>query len=384
MTGAGTRTAAAASDEVVLEARGLGVRLPKGRGIARLWSAGHWAIRDVSFSLRRGETIAIIGHNGSGKSTLLRTLAGILAPDEGEVRLARGLSAAILAPGAGFDGRLTGRENLYNVALYHGYMPRDVARRMDAIIEFSEIGSWVDQPVAVYSAGMRARLGFALSMYLPADILMIDETLSAGDASFREKARDAVQAMLDSEQSVIVVSHNPATLVGMCDTALMLDHGRVCAHGSVESVLAAYEEAAIAAGSSSALSDMSPAPAAGAADEPSQALQAAAAELSRARAARRHTESERVQARDAYWRYLEHYEHRTDAFLAAIEAASPAVRELLGADEQLAQALAQLQQGFREFVVAREKLEHSRAADLESLQRINEARVRYADARKSS
>lgn len=304
-------SAAECADGMVLRAMDLGVRLPKGRGIARLWSTGHWAFREVSFALKRGETIAVLGPNGSGKSTLLRALAGILQPDEGQVRIAPGLSATILAPGAGFDNLLTGRENIFNVALYHGFMPQAVARHIEEIVEFSEIGSWIDQPVGTYSAGMRARLGFALSLYLPTDTLMIDETLSAGDASFREKARGAVHQMLASDQTVIVVSHNPETLRGMCDTALMMDGGRMISSGPLDEVLEAYEKLAFGAGSLANEAVVS-----GYGDNGDSVGESAQRAMARARALRIRTERERVRARDTFLRTLDEFQRAAQKVLA--------------------------------------------------------------------
>ncbi|MGR8920301.1 MAG: ATP-binding cassette domain-containing protein [Gammaproteobacteria bacterium] len=220
---------------------GLGVRLPRGRGLRRFWGESHWALQGVEFTLERGETLAVMGRNGSGKSTLLRTLARIIEPDVGSIEQAPGLTSAILAPGAGFDGSLTGRENVFNAALYHGYLPNEVAPRLDDIIGFSELGAWIDEPVGIYSAGMRARLGFSLSLFLPPDILMIDETLSAGDGNFRDKAREAVQDLISSSRTVILVSHNRETVRGMCRRALVLNRGVQVAEGDVEAMIHTYE-----------------------------------------------------------------------------------------------------------------------------------------------
>ncbi len=227
---------------LAIRATGLGVRLPKGRGVERLWSVGHWAFRNVNFELRRGETVALIGRNGSGKSTLMRTLARILEPDEGTLAIAPGLTSTILAPGAGFDTQMTGRENLFQAALYQGFLPAEIEDRVDDIIAFSELGVWVDQPLAIYSAGMRARLGFSLSLYLPADILMIDETLSAGDVTFRDKARLAVRDLIASDRTVVLVSHNRETMREMCSKGLILDRGQQVAEGPIEEVLGIYDD----------------------------------------------------------------------------------------------------------------------------------------------
>ena len=238
MTGRGKQNA---EHGFAMEVTELGVKLPKGRGIRRLWGPAHWVFRGLSFELKHGETIALLGHNGAGKSTLLRTLAGILEPDEGELIVEPGLSTAILAPGTGFDGMLTGRENIYNVAIFHGFMPDEIDLQMDDILKFSELGDWIDQPVATYSTGMRARLGFSLSLYLAADVLMIDETLSAGDAIFREKAKEAVEDLIKSDRTVILVSHNPNIVRNICTKGFILDGGRMAASGDIDEILDLYE-----------------------------------------------------------------------------------------------------------------------------------------------
>lgn len=211
---------------LALRVSNLGVRMPKGRGASRLWGEHHWAFRGLNIEVKRGESIGILGRNGSGKSTLLRTIAGIIAANEGSIAIAPGLTAAILSPGAGFENNLTGRENLYNSALYQGFLPKVVAKKIDEIVEMSGIGEWVDQPVAIYSAGMRARLGLSLSLHLPSDVLMIDETLSAGDAAFRATAKKMIDSLIASDRTVLLVSHNLETLRTMCTKGIVLDQGR--------------------------------------------------------------------------------------------------------------------------------------------------------------
>lgn len=214
---------------LALRVSGLGMRLPKGRGMSRLWGEHHWALRGIDLELRRGESIGILGRNGGGKSTLLRAIAGIIAVDEGTIAIAPDLSAAILSPGAGFENNLTGRENLYNSALYQGYLPRVVREKLDDIVELSGLGDWIDQPVAIYSAGMRARLGLSLALHLPSDVLMIDETLSAGDAAFRARAKQEIGALIASDRTVLLVSHDLDTLRNMCTKGIVLDQGRAIA-----------------------------------------------------------------------------------------------------------------------------------------------------------
>jgi lipopolysaccharide transport system ATP-binding protein len=239
---AGALSAAELDDNLAVAVTDLGVSLPKGRGANRLWGPRHWAVRHVNFELRRGETIGVLGRNGAGKTTLLRTLAGIIAPDEGEMRLAPNLECVILAPGAGFENDLTGRENIYTSALFHGHLPQVVRPLVEDIIAFAEIGDWIDEPVGIYSAGMRARLGFALSMFMPSDILMIDETLSAGDMAFRNKASEAIAALMASGRTVVVVSHNLDTMRMLCARGILLDGGKQVAYGDIEDVILEYHD----------------------------------------------------------------------------------------------------------------------------------------------
>lgn len=242
---AGALTSAELADDLAVVVSDLGVALPKGRGATRLWAPRHWALRRVNFELKRGETIGVLGRNGSGKSTLLRTLAGIITPDEGGLRLAPNLDCVILAPGAGFDNDLTGRENIFSSALFHGHLPDVVKPRVDDIVAFAEIGDWIDEPVGIYSAGMRARLGFALSLFMPSDVLMIDETLSAGDITFRDKAREAIMSLVGSGRTVIVVSHNVDMMRSMCTRGIVLDAGLQIACGDIEEMIATYQDRTI-------------------------------------------------------------------------------------------------------------------------------------------
>jgi len=357
-------------NEIILQATNIGVRMPKGRGMHRLWSKGHWAIREVNFELRRGETVALMGHNGSGKSTLLRTFAGILEPDEGELWIKEGTSATILAPGAGFINQLTGRENIFNVALYHGFMPRDVAQHIDEIIDFSEIGSWVDEPVGVYSAGMRARLGFALSLYLPSDILMIDETLSAGDAAFREKAKAAVNQLLTSDKAVIVVSHNTQTLTEMCDTGILIDSGKVVMKGLMDDVLAAHENLSskvvnLDVGFEETDKD----------DVTSNSSGDVKLNFNRARASREATKRKREFARGIFNEKLAGFEIKACNLLETWKEEKNVISQNIDTASGISEMFEQLDEAYKEHLKARITLENARLIDLEKLQLVDDARV---------
>ena len=230
------------SKDLCLVARDIGVKLPLGRGLKRLWGQSHWPFRHLNFQIRKGESLAILGRNGSGKSTLLRAIADIISVDEGTITRQEGMKSIILAPGVGFDKLNTGRENLINSAIYQGFSHKDIAEKLDAIIDYSELGNWIDQPVSTYSAGMKARLGFSLSIHVPSDILLIDESLSAGDASFRDKASAAVKHLIKSDKTVLLISHNKNMLKEMCENGLLINKGEQIGFGPIEDMLAKYEE----------------------------------------------------------------------------------------------------------------------------------------------
>ncbi|MDX2287568.1 MAG: ATP-binding cassette domain-containing protein [Hyphomicrobiaceae bacterium] len=363
-----------AGSSVAIQVENLGVRLPRGRGVGRLWSKGHWAFRDVSFKLKRGETVALIGRNGSGKSTMLRTLAGIISPDEGRLQVADGLTTTILAPGAGFDPMLTGRENLYTAALYQGHFPSVIDKHIDDIIAFSEIGNWVDEPLAIYSAGMRARLGFSLSLFLPADILMIDETLSAGDGSFRDKAREAVQDLIRSDRTVVLISHSPQMMEAMCQRGLILDRGSLVVDGSIGEVLDAYDR--LMTGQFDMPED---APAAIASDghrnteeelaelRRDAVVQKAAAILRDARSQREAMSHVRNKAKEAFWIKL-------DALLKDVQTIVDG-KHVSGAGDEMMEA--SLAQNYQAFLDARRHLEGARSNDLQRLAEMREATERW-------
>jgi lipopolysaccharide transport system ATP-binding protein len=182
-----------------------------------------WALDDVSFALRRGECLGLIGPNGSGKSTLLKLLNGILMPDKGRIEI-KGHVGALIELGAGFHPMLTGRENIYINGSILGLSSREIDQKLDNIIEFSELGDFIDSPVKYYSSGMYVRLGFAVAAHLKPDILLIDEVLAVGDAGFRSKCYERIYAMLQN-CAVIFVSHNMAHVNRMCNSVLLLDGG---------------------------------------------------------------------------------------------------------------------------------------------------------------
>lgn len=200
------------------------------------------AIRGISFDVEKGQIMGIVGKNGSGKSTLLRILSGIFSPDEGTVDL-HGHSVSLLSIGVGFQKDLTGRENIYLSGMLLGFSEQQVAERIDEIIEFSELGKFIDRPVRTYSSGMYSKLAFSITSTLKTDIMLIDEVLSVGDAKFKKKSYARMKELIsDKERTVIIVSHNSDTIRKLCSSVLWLHEGKIRMQGNPEEVMQAYEE----------------------------------------------------------------------------------------------------------------------------------------------
>lgn len=200
----------------------------------------HWALRDVSFDLYRGETLGVVGRNGSGKSSLLRLLAGIVDPDEGSIHNA-GASVSLLSLKLGFLGYLSGRENAVLSAMFLGMSRRDIESRMEQIIEYAELGDFFDAPVNTYSAGMKARLAFAVAFQVNPDVLLIDEVAGVGDVRFKTRSFQTMEERVRSEHSTVVfVSHSHAQIRHFCSRTLWLDQGRMMMIGDTKEVLHAY------------------------------------------------------------------------------------------------------------------------------------------------
>lgn len=203
-----------------------------------------WALNDVSFEIRQGETVGIIGRNGAGKSTLLQILCGTLAPTGGIVET-RGRVAALLELGSGFNPEFTGRENVYMNAGILGLKREDIDARFDDIVAFADIGDFLDQPVKTYSSGMYVRLAFAVVVHVDADILIVDEALSVGDMYFQAKCMSHMKQLMDSGVTVLFVSHDTNAVKALCNRAVYLEHGKVVAVGSTDDVVDAYYGAGI-------------------------------------------------------------------------------------------------------------------------------------------
>jgi len=201
-----------------------------------------WALKDISFDLRRSEFLGIIGSNGAGKSTLLRVIAGIFPPDRGEM-LVRGRVGALIALGAGFHPHFTGRENIYLNGAILG-MNRDyINSQMDKIISFAEIGDFLDAPVSTYSSGMRVRLGFSVAAHMAPDILIVDEVLAVGDSSFRERCYNHMTTYKENGGTVIFISHNTLAVEQVCDRVMWMEEGQIVESGDSINVVQSYEQA---------------------------------------------------------------------------------------------------------------------------------------------
>ncbi|TKB59312.1 MAG: ABC transporter ATP-binding protein, partial [Nitrospira sp.] len=192
----------------------------------RMVKESFWALKDISFEMKKGEVLGVIGHNGAGKSTLLKVLSRITEPTSGRVEL-YGRVSALLEVGTGFHGELSGRENIYLNAALLGMKRGDISKKLDQIVEFSGVEDFIDTPVKKYSSGMYVRLAFAVAAHLEPDILIVDEVLSVGDASFQQKCLGKMEEVSRSGRTVLVVSHNLGTIESLCQSAILLHHGTV-------------------------------------------------------------------------------------------------------------------------------------------------------------
>jgi lipopolysaccharide transport system ATP-binding protein len=214
----------------------------------------YWALEDVSLTLARGERLGVVGRNGAGKSTLLRTIAGIIPPDRGRIMRAK-VSCQLLSLTLGFMPHLSGRDNAILSGLMLGLRYREIVRRLPAILEFSELGDFFEQPISSYSTGMTSRLGFSVALQVEPDVLLIDEVLAVGDAEFQEKSGAALRERIHGGTTVVFVSHGDAQIRQVCDRALWIEHGRSMMQGAVDDVLRAYHaEAQALSGAAAAAS----------------------------------------------------------------------------------------------------------------------------------
>jgi lipopolysaccharide transport system ATP-binding protein len=215
---------------------------------------GFWALQDVSFELKEGEVLGIVGRNGAGKSTLLKLLSRITTPDKGRIEI-RGRVGSLLEVGTGFHPELTGRENVFMNGILLGMKHREVERKFDEIVAFSGVEDFLDTPVKRYSSGMRVRLGFAVAAHLDPDILVVDEVLAVGDAEFQRKCLGRMNAVASQGRTVLYVSHQMDSIIGLCRRAIWLEKGQIRLDGSTDHVVKEYLGSASATGTVSNLKD---------------------------------------------------------------------------------------------------------------------------------
>jgi ABC-type polysaccharide/polyol phosphate transport system ATPase subunit len=199
-----------------------------------------WALRDVSFDVARGETLGIIGHNGAGKSTILKLLSRITAPTRGTITL-DGRVAALIEIGSGFHPELSGRENVFLSGAVLGMRRREIAAKLDRIVDFAGVGPFIDMPVKWYSSGMYVRLGFAVAAHLDADILLIDEVLGVGDAAFQVRSFERIDQLRRDGATLIFISHDLSTVERLCDRVVLMNRGRLAGAGSAAEMVAQYQ-----------------------------------------------------------------------------------------------------------------------------------------------
>lgn len=199
------------------------------------------ALNNVSFSISKGETIGIVGANGAGKSTLLKVIARVIRPTEGRISI-KGRVAPLLELGAGFDYEMTGRENVFLNGAVLGFNRKEIAGRLDRIVEFAGIDNFIDAPIRTYSSGMVARLGFAIATDIQPDILIIDEILAVGDADFQKKSATRILKYRSNGSTILVVSHNLDSIKNLCDRVIWLEHGSIKMAGHVDDIIDQYSQ----------------------------------------------------------------------------------------------------------------------------------------------
>lgn len=199
-----------------------------------------WALKDLTFSVEKGDRVGVLGLNGAGKSTLMKVIAGVFRPTEGTVSH-QGVIAPMIELGAGFDNQYTGAENIFLYGAVLGHSRKFMQERFDEIVEFSELEKFINVPLKNYSSGMKTRLGFSVSTVLKPDILILDEVLSVGDAKFRKKSEQKIVDMMDTGVTVLFVSHNLTQVKRICNKAMILDHGKMLHYGPIEEIAPIYE-----------------------------------------------------------------------------------------------------------------------------------------------
>ena len=200
-----------------------------------------WALKNVSFSVEKGDRVGILGLNGAGKSTLLKVISGVFKPTEGHVDK-HGKMVPLLELGAGFDPQYTGKDNIYLYGAMLGYTKKFIDSKYDEIVEFSELQKFMDVPVKNYSSGMKSRLGFSIATVVEPKILILDEVLSVGDAKFRKKSEKKIMSMFDSGVTVLFVSHSLEQVQRLCNKAMILEKGKLIAYGDIDPISEQYSK----------------------------------------------------------------------------------------------------------------------------------------------
>jgi len=230
-------------NEPLLTVREAGVCYRRAHGFFKGRRSGFWALKSVSFDLRQGETLGVLGRNGAGRSTLMRVLAGIILPDRGTIAARPGLRTTLLSIGVGSHATLSGRQNAILNGMMLGATRDEMVRSLERIKEFSELGDFFEEPIYTYSSGMHARLGFATAMEVDPDVMLIDEMLSVGDSHFIEKSGNALMERLRSGKTAVLISHNAATIGRLCSRAIWIEDGVAIADGDAGEIGRRYEEA---------------------------------------------------------------------------------------------------------------------------------------------
>lgn len=212
------------NSENLLSLRNVGLCYRRHGTLFKEKKSSFWALKDISFDLRRGEVLGIIGRNGAGKSTLLRIIAGIIRPDQGEI-VNYGCRPTLLSLQVGFLPYLTGRKNAILGSLLMGLKYDEIERKMPLIAEFAGLGDFLDQPISSYSTGMRTRLGFAVAYHADPDVILLDEVLGVGDAAFRKRSEAAMRERIKSDKTVVIVSHSPQTIKELCNRVVLIENG---------------------------------------------------------------------------------------------------------------------------------------------------------------
>ncbi|WP_034633069.1 ABC transporter ATP-binding protein [Maridesulfovibrio bastinii] len=228
------------NNEPILTLKNVGCRYTVRKGFMKV--GAYDALKDVSFEVKRGETVGLIGRNGAGKSTLLRIIAGIIRPDFGEIIRHVPVSISLLTLQLGFSEDLSGRDNAIIGAMLLGHSYRDAVNSLEDIREFSELGDWFMEPLKTYSSGMRARLGFSVAMKMSPDILLVDEILGVGDESFRKKSTETMKEKMKSGQTIIFVSHSAPIVKELCTSVVWIENGVNKMIGETDVVLKEYQK----------------------------------------------------------------------------------------------------------------------------------------------